>query len=51
MSDIDVRVTGRAGRITFTRPAALNAMTYEMCMAIDAAMRAWVKTCFPCCSA
>lgn len=41
MADIDIRVTGRAGRITLTRPQALNAMTYEMCMGIDAAMRAW----------
>lgn len=42
MGDIDIRVAGRAGRITFTRPQALNAMTYDMCMAIDAALRAWV---------
>jgi len=41
MTDIDIRVTGRAGRITFTRPQALNALTYDMCMAIDAAMRLW----------
>lgn len=41
MKDISIRVTGCAGRITLTRPQALNAMTYEMCMAIDAAFRAW----------
>lgn len=41
MSDIDIRVTGRAGRITLTRPSALNAMSYDMCMAIDAALRNW----------
>lgn len=41
MSDIDIRVQGRAGRITLTRPQALNALTYEMCMAIDAALKAW----------
>ncbi|MFW8593228.1 enoyl-CoA hydratase/isomerase family protein [Cribrihabitans neustonicus] len=41
MSDIHIRKTGKAGRITFTRPKALNAMSYEMCMAIDAAMREW----------
>jgi enoyl-CoA hydratase/carnithine racemase len=41
MSDIDIRITGRAGRITFDRPHALNAMTYDMCMAIDAALRSW----------
>jgi enoyl-CoA hydratase/carnithine racemase len=41
MADIDIRVTGRAGRITFNRPQALNAMTYEMCMGVDAALRLW----------
>lgn len=41
MSDIHIRKSGQAGRITFTRPKALNAMSYDMCLAIDAAMRAW----------
>ncbi|MEW9918586.1 enoyl-CoA hydratase/isomerase family protein [Marimonas sp. MJW-29] len=41
MSDIHIRITGRAGRITLTRPQALNAMTYEMCLAIEAAFDAW----------
>ncbi len=41
MSDIDIRITGRAGRITLTRPQALNAMTYEMCMAIETALNLW----------
>ncbi|MHA6262144.1 enoyl-CoA hydratase/isomerase family protein [Arenibacterium sp. CAU 1754] len=41
MGDIDIRIRGYAGRITLTRPAALNAMTYDMCMAIDAALKAW----------
>jgi len=41
MSDINIRVTGKAGRITLTRGKALNALSYEMCMAIDAAMRQW----------
>ncbi|SDW46407.1 3-hydroxyisobutyrate dehydrogenase [Ruegeria halocynthiae] len=41
MSDIDIRTTGRAGRITLTRPRALNALSYEMCMAIDTALRNW----------
>ncbi|MGB7243914.1 MAG: 3-hydroxyisobutyryl-CoA hydrolase, partial [Sulfitobacter sp.] len=39
--DISVRVTGRAGRITLTRPQALNALTYEMCMAISEALDRW----------
>lgn len=41
MSDIAIRITGRAGRITLQRPHALNAMTYDMCMAIDAAFDLW----------
>ncbi len=41
MSDIDIRTTGRAGRITLTRPQALNALSYDMCMAIDTALRNW----------
>ncbi|WP_170427826.1 enoyl-CoA hydratase/isomerase family protein [Ruegeria arenilitoris] len=41
MPDIDIRITGRAGRITLTRPKALNALTYDMCMAIDTALRNW----------
>ena len=41
MSDIDIRITGRAGRITLTRPQALNAMTYEMCLAIEEAFDVW----------
>jgi len=41
MPDIDIRITGRAGRITLTRPKALNALTYDMCLAIDTALRNW----------
>lgn len=41
MSDINIRVSGQAGRITLTRGKALNALSYDMCMAIDAAMRQW----------
>ncbi|CAD0185767.1 3-hydroxyisobutyrate dehydrogenase [Ruegeria sp. THAF57] len=41
MSDIEIRTEGRAGRITLTRPQALNALSYDMCMAIDTAMRNW----------
>lgn len=43
MSDIDIRIVGRAGRITLTRPQALNAMTYEMCTAIEDAFDVWRK--------
>jgi enoyl-CoA hydratase len=41
MSDIDIRIVGRAGRITLCRPKALNAMTYEMCLAIEDALERW----------
>lgn len=41
MSDIYIRTEGSAGRITLTRPKALNAMTYEMCLAIEDAVDRW----------
>ncbi|SPH20926.1 putative 3-hydroxyisobutyrate dehydrogenase [Ascidiaceihabitans donghaensis] len=41
MTDISIRITGRAGRITLQRPDALNAMTYDMCLAIETALDAW----------
>lgn len=41
MSDISIRIEGRAGRITLQRPQALNAMTYDMCKAIEAAFDDW----------
>ena len=41
MSDIDIRKQGRAGRITLNRPEALNALSYPMCLALDAALIAW----------
>lgn len=41
MSDIDIRIAGRAGRITLQRPKALNALTYEMALAIEAAIDGW----------
>ncbi|MBK0327857.1 enoyl-CoA hydratase/isomerase family protein [Rhodobacteraceae bacterium F11138] len=41
MDDINIRITGRAGRITLTRPHALNALSYDMCKAIDTILRLW----------
>lgn len=41
MADIHIRVEGRAGRITLDRPRALNALTYDMCLQIDAALKGW----------
>ena len=44
MTDISIRKGGKAGRITLTRPKALNAMTYEMCIAIeDAVDKFWLS--------
>ncbi|MGA9409758.1 MAG: enoyl-CoA hydratase/isomerase family protein, partial [Roseobacter sp.] len=41
MTDILIRKIHQAGRITFNRPDALNAMTYDMCLAIKQAMDTW----------
>lgn len=41
MNDISIRIQGVAGRITLQRPKALNALTYEMCLAIERAFDAW----------
>ena len=39
--DLLIRKDGVAGRITFNRPQALNALSHEMAQAIHAALRAW----------
>ena len=41
MTDLIIRKTGRAGHITLNRPQALNALTYEMCLEIEATLDAW----------
>ena len=41
ISDINLRINGKAGRITLQRPKALNAMTYEMCLAIENTLLEW----------
>ena len=41
MSDIWIRKEGRAGRITLTRPKALNSVTWEMIRAIATALEEW----------
>jgi len=43
MTDISIRKQGRAGRITLTRPKALNAMSYDMCLAIETALDNWAN--------
>lgn len=41
MTDVDIRIEGRTGCITLNRPEALNALTWEMCRQIDAALVDW----------
>ena len=41
MDDLTIRTAGRAGRITFTRPKALNALTHAMARAIHDALDGW----------
>lgn len=41
MSDIHIRKDGHAGRITLQRPNALNALTYDMCIAVEDALWTW----------
>lgn len=41
MSDILIEKRGRAGRVTLNRPKALNALTYPMLQALDAALIDW----------
>ncbi|WDA11726.1 enoyl-CoA hydratase/isomerase family protein [Paracoccus marcusii] len=41
MDDLTIRTAGRAGRITFTRPKALNALTHTMARAINDALDGW----------
>ncbi|NHF71612.1 enoyl-CoA hydratase/isomerase family protein [Paracoccus xiamenensis] len=41
MEDLLIRKDRRAGRITFNRPQALNALTHDMALAIHAALNDW----------
>lgn len=41
MADVIIHRQGVAGRITLNRPAALHALNEEMCLAMDAALKAW----------
>ena len=41
MTDFHIRTEGRSGRITLTRPKALNALSYAMCRAIEDALLTW----------
>ncbi|WP_312524906.1 enoyl-CoA hydratase/isomerase family protein [Paracoccus sp. (in: a-proteobacteria)] len=41
MDDLSIRRDRKAGRITFTRPKALNALSHDMALAITAALENW----------
>ncbi len=41
MSEIKIYSEGSTGRITLTRPKALNALSYAMCEAMEKALLAW----------
>lgn len=41
MADTDIRIEGKVGRITLTRPKAMNALTHQMCLDIETALDAW----------
>jgi enoyl-CoA hydratase len=41
MADVIIHRQGVAGRITLNRPGALHALNEEMCLAMDAALKAW----------
>jgi len=41
MSDLITRVDGKAGCLTLNRPHALNALTYDMILGIEAALLNW----------
>jgi len=42
-AEIHIRVVNGVGRITLNRPKALNALSYEMCVAIEDALDEWVE--------
>ena len=41
MTDIHIRREGHAGRVTLERPDALNALTWDMCLAVERALDGW----------
>ncbi|MEM8951113.1 MAG: enoyl-CoA hydratase/isomerase family protein [Pseudomonadota bacterium] len=43
MTDVDIRVPGRVGRITLNRPDALNALNEPMMQMIDESLRRWAE--------
>ncbi|RRH74803.1 enoyl-CoA hydratase/isomerase family protein [Falsigemmobacter faecalis] len=42
MNGIEIRKEGRAGILTLNRPEALNALTHQICLDAEAALRTWI---------
>jgi enoyl-CoA hydratase/carnithine racemase len=43
VTDLIIRKTGKAGYATLNRPKALNALTHDMCLTLEAAMQDWAQ--------
>lgn len=41
MADIEFSLAGTIGQVLLNRPGQLNALTHEMCIALDAQLKAW----------
>ena len=41
MTDLNIRIEGRAGHITLNRPKALNALTHDQCLRTERALLDW----------
>jgi enoyl-CoA hydratase len=41
MDEVIIRTEGAAGRITLNRPKALNALTHDICLKVEAALDRW----------
>jgi len=43
VADIEFSIAGPLGQVLLNRPAALNALTHEMCQALDAQLKTWAS--------
>lgn len=41
MADLEIRVKGTVGHVVLNRPEALNALTHQMCLELETALRQW----------
>jgi enoyl-CoA hydratase len=44
MTELLVRKSGKIGHVTLDRPKALNALTHEMCLSLEAVMAEWAAS-------